>query len=212
MSFGTFLQQGGWAMWPIYACSLAALTVFIKKMVDLASSRLGDVSWFEKALQALRNADDDELHRVLRGAPHPAARVLDAGLSVRRASPDRIEAEARRVGNLEIQRAEAYLSVLSFIAQAAPLLGLLGTVLGMVDLFRGLQSSGLQSIDLALLSSGIWKALLTTAAGLTVALPTLAAYSYLVRRADSLRIQVSDLVQRMLTELSVMKPEDNRPR
>jgi biopolymer transport protein ExbB len=204
MSFGTFLQQGGWAMWPIYACSLAALAVFIKKMIDLAGARLGDVAWFDQALEALRARDDDALHRILRASRHPAARVLDAGLSVRRASPERIEAEARRVGNLELQRAEAYLSVLSFIAQASPLLGLLGTVLGMVDLFQGLQASGLQSIDLALLSSGIWKALLTTAAGLTVALPTLAAYSYLIRKADGLRLQVSDLVQRMLTELSVL--------
>jgi biopolymer transport protein ExbB len=119
-----------------------------------------------------------------------------------RRRPDRAEAEARRVGSLEIQKAESYLPLLSFIAQAAPLLGLLGTVLGMVDLFLGLQSSGLREVDVSLLSSGIWKALLTTAAGLTVAVPTLAAYSYLAHRADGLRLQVTDLVQQLLTEVA----------
>ncbi len=73
----------------------------------------------------------------------------------------------------EIQRLEKNLALLSFIAQVAPLLGLLGTVLGMVDLFIGLQGSGLSNVDVSALSSGIWKALLTTAAGLMVAVPTL---------------------------------------
>lgn len=190
-------------MVPIYGCSLVAMAVFLKKVSDLRSARLQHTGWFDEAMGAIRAGSDEDIHQILRSAAHPAARVLDAGLSVRHVSSERVEAEARRVGNLELQRAEAFLPVLSFIAQAAPLLGLLGTVLGMVDLFQGLQAGGLQTIDLAKLSSGIWKALLTTAAGLSVALPTLAGHAYLVRKAEALRIQISDLVQRTLTEMAL---------
>lgn len=189
-------------MIPIYACSVVAFAVFVKKLLDLFSTRLFDLTWFEEAMKAVRGSEDDAAEVALAASRHPASRVLRATLEVYRRRPDRAEAEARRVGSLEIQKAESYLPLLSFIAQAAPLLGLLGTVLGMVDLFLGLQSSGLREVDVSLLSSGIWKALLTTAAGLTVAVPTLAAYSYLAHRADSLRLQVTDLVQQLLTEIA----------
>ncbi|MEM1022665.1 MAG: MotA/TolQ/ExbB proton channel family protein [Myxococcota bacterium] len=208
MSFGAFLSQGGWAMGPIYLCSVVAFGVFIKKILEFRGARMGDLGWFDAFIEALRTKDVDRLGRSLDGPSHPGTRVLMAGLRVRRLGPEHVAAEARRVGTLELERAEAYLPILSFIAQAAPLLGLLGTVLGMVDLFQGLQSAGLDAIDLAQLSSGIWKALLTTAAGLTVALPTLAAYSYLARRAETLRVQLSNLTQTTLTELALQAERD----
>jgi len=208
MSIGELLQQGGWAMWPIYLCSVVALAVFVKKVIDLFSARLDEVEWFERGLDRVRAGADEEAARIFSQSGHPASRVVGAAFEVWQRRPDRAEAEARRVGSLELQKAESYLPLLSFIAQAAPLLGLLGTVLGMVDLFLGLQASGLRDIDVSLLSSGIWKALLTTAAGLTVAVPTLAAYSYLAHRADGLRLQVADLVQRLLTEVATRGEED----
>lgn len=211
MSIGALLQQGGWAMWPIYACSVVALAVFVKKLTDLFASRLQDLEWFDRALEQVRSGQDEAASITLAEARHPASRVLRATLEIWRRRPDRAEAEARRVGSLEAQKAESYLPLLSFIAQAAPLLGLLGTVLGMVDLFLGLQASGLREIDVSLLSSGIWKALLTTAAGLTVAVPTLAAYSYLAHRADGLRLQMTDLVQRLLTEVATRDHQDREP-
>lgn len=82
--------------------------------------------------------------------------------------------------------------------QVAPLLGLLGTVLGMIDLFTGFQQGGNSNINLTELSAGIWKALITTAAGLTIAVPTLAAHSYLSSRVDNVRFELSDLIQRIL--------------
>ncbi|MCB9645410.1 MAG: MotA/TolQ/ExbB proton channel family protein [Deltaproteobacteria bacterium] len=94
---------------------------------------------------------------------------------------------------------EAYLALLAFIAQAAPLLGLLGTVLGMVELFLGLEGAGLRDVDTSLLSAGIWKALLTTAAGLGVAVPTLAGHAYLASRVDLFRLALVDAVERLIT-------------
>ncbi len=197
---GELLQEGGWAMWPIYLCSIAALTVFVLKLQELLYARISDVSWFDDVLAAIKRDDRSAATARLETVRHPAARVLEAALELGVRRPDRAEAEARRVASLELQRAESYLPLLAFIAQAAPLLGLLGTVLGMVDLFVALQASGLREIDISLLSSGIWKALLTTAAGLTVAVPSLAAYSYLIAQADRLRLQMADMIQRLLNE------------
>jgi len=92
--------------------------------------------------------------------------------------------------------------LLAFITQVAPLLGLLGTVLGMVKMFFSLQQAGMSNVDVSLLSSGIWQALLTTAAGLMVAAPSLAAHSYLSTRLEHFRFHLKDSVERLLTALS----------
>ena len=113
-------------------------------------------------------------------------------------APDQVEAEAKRVATLELVRLERGVSVLSFLAKVSPLLGLLGTVLGMVDLFMGLQGAGQGDLAISDLASGIWKALLTTAAGLTVAVPALAGYTWLTSRVDHLRLQLADMVQRVM--------------
>lgn len=201
MSFGKLLAQGGFSMYPIYLCSVVALAVFLKKLFEIRAARLWDMGWLEQVMGALGRGQNDKIAAALTSSPHPGTRVVAAIVKTLERRPDRAEAEARRIGSLEIQQLERYLQLLAFIAQVAPLLGLLGTVLGMVDLFIGLQGAGIANVDVSALSSGIWKALLTTAAGLLVAVPTLAAYSYLISRTDYLRLQLADIIQRVLTEV-----------
>lgn len=201
MTVGELLTHGGWAMAPIYLCSIVALMIFVRKALDFRAQRLGDLSWFESVLGALEAAKISEARQRAEQASHPVGRVIVAMLAVAERRPDRVEAEAQRAGSLELQHLERNLGALSFIAQVAPLLGLLGTVFGMVELFMGLQGTGATSVDAALLASGIWKALLTTAAGLVVAVPALAAYSYLNSRTDSFRLVLRDSIERVLTTL-----------
>ncbi|MEQ9496524.1 MAG: MotA/TolQ/ExbB proton channel family protein [Deltaproteobacteria bacterium] len=203
MSLFELLSQGGWSMYPIYLCSVVALAVFVKKLLEIRAARLWDMGWLEAVVGALGRNQSEQLATALKSSPHPGTRVVAAMLSTLSRRPDRAEAEGRRVGSLELQQLEKNLALLSFIAQAAPLLGLLGTVLGMVDLFLGLQGTGMANVDVSTLSSGIWKALLTTAAGLLVAVPTLAGYSYLTSRTDHLRLQLANAIQRVLTEAPV---------
>lgn len=198
MSLGELLAQGGWTMIPIYACSLVGVGVFVHKLLQLRAARLSDWHWFEAVLEQFRRGAWDAAEQAARQTPHPAGRVASAMAVALRERPERVQDEAQRVGSLELQRLESNLGLLSFLAQAAPLLGLLGTVLGMVDLFIGLQSAGGGGVEVAKLSSGIWKALLTTAAGLTVAVPTLAGHSFLASRMDVARLQLSDAIQRVL--------------
>ena len=198
MSLGELMAQGGTTMIPIYLCSIAGLAVFIRKFLEFRSARLRDLNWLEPVLSLVRSGDYDDIAQACNGSPHPGTRVVHATISALKEKPQHAEAEARRVASLEIQKLEKNLNMLSFLAQVAPLLGLLGTVLGMVDLFIQLQGAGQGNIVVSELSSGIWKALLTTAAGLTVAVPALAAHSYLASQIDRLRLQVSNVIQRVL--------------
>lgn len=203
MTLGELLTNGGWAMVPIYLCSALAVAIFCKKLLEFRARRLTRFGWLDEVLEAVRTGDFDRAESRAEQTKNPAGRVVVAMLDVVGRRPDRVEAEAKRVGSLEIQTLEKHVGGLSFVAQAAPLLGLLGTVIGMVQLFMGLEGTETATVDAAMLSSGIWQALLTTAAGLAVAVPALAAYSYLNSRTDRFRLAMADAIQRVLTALPV---------
>ncbi|WP_143083471.1 MotA/TolQ/ExbB proton channel family protein [Nitrosomonas communis] len=192
---GEILAQGGWTMVPLYACSIVALAVSIRKLIEYRALHLSDLSWFEEALNLIRLGDFNAVSGACNHRSHPAARVVCAAAKALTERPELAESEARRVAILEIQKLEKNLSLLSFIAQIAPLLGLLGTVFGMIKMFMDLQEAGNSSINLSDLSSGIWEALVTTAAGLTIAVPTLAIHDYLSSRLDNVRLHLGDIIQ-----------------
>lgn len=199
MSLGRLLAEGGWPMIPLYLCSVAALAVFMRTWLQFRAARLGDLDWLDAVLEPLGRGDQGAARASCDRAAHPAARAIAAALEVMPTRPDRAAAEAARVGSLELQALERHLGTLSLIAQIAPLLGLLGTVIGLVGLFMDLERSGQAAAAVSGLSSGIWTALLTTAAGLVIAVPALAGHSYLAGRADRLRLAMHDAVERVLT-------------
>lgn len=201
MTLGELLTNAGWAMVPIYLCSALAVAIFAKKIIEFRARDLTRVDWLEDVLEALRTGDRETARGRAESTSNPAGRVVVSMLEVMDHRPDRVEAEAKRVGSLELQKLEKHVGGLSFVAQVAPLLGLLGTVVGMVELFMSLQGTGTATVDAAMLASGIWKALLTTAAGLTVAVPALAGYTYLNSRTDRFRLVMRDSIQRVLTAL-----------
>lgn len=205
MLLADILAQAGWSMFPLYLCSLVALAVFARKLLELRRARLSDLAWFERVLEYAKDGDFGAASAACVVSSHPGTRVVAAAARGLLVDAEVAQGEAKRVGSLEIQHAERGVGLLSFIGQAAPLLGLLGTVLGMVELFMSLQGTGLSGVDVGLLSSGIWKALLTTAAGLCIAVPVLAARSYLESRADRLRLQLSDLVQQLLFAAAISR-------
>ena len=195
------LAHGGLAMAPIYACSVVGLAVAVQRWLVLRAAHLDDTTWLEAALSAVSRNDLRRAAEHCLTSPHPAASTLAAMAATCIDRPDRAEAEAGRVGSQQIQRLERYVGLLSFIGRIAPLLGLLGTVIGMVRLFIGLQSAAPGQVDVALLSAGIWQALLTTAAGVIVAVPSLAVHAWLSARIDAVALQIHDAVERFLTAL-----------
>jgi len=207
---GELLLKGGWTMVPLYACSVVALVVFIHKLIAYRAAQLLDLSWEPEVIKSIQSGNLAAVPDAFNHSSHPAFNVVNAIVTALKERPVEAKSEALRVASLELQKLEKNLSLLSFLAQVAPLLGLLGTVLGMIDLFVGFQQGGNSNINLTELSAGIWKALITTAAGLTIAVPTLAAYSYLSSRVDNVRLQLSDLIQRILYATPQTQPETGR--
>ena len=123
--------------------------------------------------------------------------VLDATRCALEATPARAVEATEREADAVLDELGSGMDLLAFVAQVAPLFGLLGTVLGMVDLFAGMEAAG-AAAEMGTLSAGIWKALLTTAAGLIVAIPTLGLHAWFGRRLDRLQLAIEDGAGKLL--------------
>src|SRR5213596_3240904 len=180
-----YIQKGGLLMWPILGCSIIAIAVFAERLFYFHRATI-HVGEFLKGLSNLirRRNFAEALHESA-GTPGPVARVIHAAIIRHDAPRAELRDIVQEAAQLEVPKLERFLGVLATIAFLAPLLGLLGTVAGMIDAFSTIASSGGYA-TVTELSSGVYKSLLTTAAGLVVATPTFVAYSYLSSRVNTM--------------------------
>ena len=194
------LEAGGPVMLILAGMSVFAMTIVLVKLWQLAGLRNGGSERIETALDDWQAGRRREAVRQLAAAPNPLAQIVQTAMLGRLHDNDpaalREEIERRAARLLAALR--SHLRGLEVIASLSPLLGLLGTVIGMIDAFRALEAAGSQ-VDPSLLSGGIWVALLTTAAGLSVAIPTLVALNWLERLLDGLTRRLEDQVTRVFT-------------
>ncbi len=199
-SITPLFQQGGPVMYVLLALSILAVAIILAKLFQFSRSGLRRTGFVEPALADLRQAGHAKVLDDLQQQRGPVARVMesavrcgaDPAMSVRD-----VEAEVSRVGSAQIRNLESLLRGLSSIAHLSPLLGLLGTVTGMIAAFSQLEEAG-SRVDPSILSGGIWEALLTTAFGLTVAIPAMAAFYYLEGEVDRVRALMKDVSVRVL--------------
>lgn len=194
-------DRGGPVVVVLLGLSVLALAITLVKLAQFARARLWSHAWTAEVVDRARNGQLDaalQQARLRRGA---LARVLACALegAVR---TDRDEVHLREevegAAASELARLGSNLRGLDSIASLAPLLGLLGTVLGMIRAFIRLEEAG-SRVDPAVLAGGIWEALLTTAVGLTVAIPTLAVLAWLESQVDRTRRRMEEAVTRILT-------------
>jgi biopolymer transport protein ExbB len=176
---------GGPLMWPLLFCYLLALTIIIERFVFYTHVGV-DISKLQRLI--IDRVRDNDIKGALEHCGSnslPLARMMKAGLLKWGCTRAEIIEAMDEVGHFEVPELEKGLNILSAIGQAAPLIGLLGTVIGIASSFHSIQLrvSALNSIGLADISGGIWAALITTIAGLVVAVPILLFYSYFVARA-----------------------------
>ncbi|MEM6729186.1 MAG: MotA/TolQ/ExbB proton channel family protein [Pseudomonadota bacterium] len=198
---GAFLLQGGPVIWIIGGLSVLALTIILWKLMALL--RLG--VWAgraatERAIASWQAGRDDEAISAVTQKSSVRAQVARAAfnaLSKAEFTAEDAEKEILRVAKDRLAAARQGLKALELISTIAPLLGLLGTVIGMITAFQALQAAGARA-DPATLAGGIWEALLTTAAGMAVAIPTTMAVSYFEGVVDRLRIDIEDIATRIL--------------
>lgn len=186
-----FLAKGGILVGPIILCSVLALAIFLERLIRFARIRITGLGLVEKVAQYVGNGEDKKAVEMVRGANSPMGRVLANALEVKDQGREVLETVIAHATDEEVRALSRYLQPLAVIGNIAPLLGLLGTVIGMIKSFMVIQQMG-GKVNAAVLAGGIWEAMLTTALGLSVALPTMVAYSYLVSRVDKFEAELQD--------------------
>ncbi|MFT4730362.1 MAG: biopolymer transport protein ExbB [Granulosicoccus sp.] len=202
------LHRGGPVVWILVLLSFFALTLIIAKTLQFWRLRIASHEFLEDSLRHWRRGHWQDATKTLSSVPRqPVARVMDAAMQGLLAGHQEsvVREEVTRIAKKHIERLRGWMRALELIANLSPLLGLLGTVLGMIEAFQKLESAGNQ-IDPALLSGGIWQALLTTAVGLIVAIPALVAHQWLDRRIDRCEHMMEDCTTRVFTSHTNKKP------
>jgi biopolymer transport protein ExbB len=181
--------EGGILMWPIMLCSIVALAIAIERFFSLRRATIDTREFMDTMRTVLRQNRIQEAIGICDETDGPIARITKAGLLKHKRSKADIREAIEDQGHLEIPRLERYLSALATCANVAPLLGLLGTVSGMIKAFAQIQHKQGQ-VNPSDLAEGIGNALVTTAAGLTVAIPTLVVYNYFVSRVENMIVEM----------------------
>jgi biopolymer transport protein ExbB len=198
-----FFDKGGVIMYVLAALSVYAVGVILFKIFQFITANVFDRSFVDATIQAIRAGDLEKARAELQEARGPVARIMQASLdcvSNREMLQSSREAEISRVGSADMRYLESHMRGLEMVANVAPLLGLLGTVIGMVTAFAQLESAGTR-VDPSLLAGGIWEALLTTVGGLVVAIPAVAAYYILDGIIERVRGSMKDVsIQIMMLE------------
>ena len=180
------VQSGGWLMVPILLCSVIAAAISVERLWTLQRSRIAPKNLLSQVWSALKNHEMDS-HRLrdLR-ASSPLGQVLATGIANAERGREVMKEAMEEVASQVTHDLERYLTSLGVIASISPLLGLLGTVVGMIQVFTALMLEG--SGNANVLAGGISQALITTAAGLSVAIPAIMFHRFFLRRVDELVI------------------------
>jgi len=201
----TMTGQGSPVLIALAALSVLALAIVLLKLYQFARIGLWSTRWIDDVLAAVGRGEADAALARAKSSPNPVARVLEVAIAGRndpQLCEGHLREEVQRSGNAEIAALESRLRGLETVGTLAPLLGLLGTVLGMIRAFMRLEEGG-SRVDPSLLSGGIWEALLTTAVGLAIAIPAMAVLTWLESQIDRLRRTLADSVTRVLTSPSL---------
>ncbi len=179
----TMVLQGGWVFGLIVLLGIAALLVFFERLLHLRRAQIDYGDFLKGVCNVLENGNIEEAMMICEDTPGPAAAVVLTAIRHRQGTPEAIRAAVENTGRAEISRLERRLASLAVTCQIAPLLGLLGTLLGVVSIVQTMnaQAPVVQSTDL---TAGLMQALVTTVAGLLVAIPCHAMYSMLMVRIE----------------------------
>lgn len=194
-----FLVLGGPAIWAIAALSVAALTLILWKIWRLALIGAWSKGRAQDAVAAFAAGRAGDARGIVEGRRGVRSKVVTHAIAARAAMPEPdAREETARVAKRALAEARSGLRGLELISTIAPLLGLLGTVMGMIAAFQALQESGARA-DPSTLAGGIWEALLTTAAGMAVAIPAAAALTWFESVIDRIRLDLEDAATRIFT-------------
>ncbi len=194
------ITAGGPVTLILLAMSIVTLTVILVKLWQFTAAGVGRAGALDQALALWRDGREDEAIQRIGARGGPAGRVAAHAMGALHTGTEeaRVREDTERVALVEIAGLRSWLRVIETTVQTAPLLGLFGTVLGMIASFRALEGAGAQA-DPAVLAGGIWVALLTTAVGLAIAIPAALALTWFQGRIERERERIEDAATRVFT-------------
>jgi len=200
LSFTEWLAQtwtdGDWMMYPLGLCALLGLIVIVWKLVDLTTKASRTRKFLREVDALIAQRKIPQALAVARDSNSPAARILAAGLERHDEGSERVMKAIENVGLIEMASLENGLVWLATVSNVAPLLGFLGTVIGMIQAFQAIESAG--EVEPTVVAGGIKVALITTAFGLAIAIPINIAHNYFVTRIDRLVLDMEESAQKMI--------------
>jgi biopolymer transport protein ExbB len=171
-------------------CSLVSFTIFIERLIHLKKSEIDTNKFIISLRKVISEGNIVEAMRLCENAGGTIANIIKAGLCKHNRGKEQIENAMEISGLIEISQLEKNAKILSIIAHIAPLIGLLGTVLGFIQAFSEMRMSGLVDISATRIGEAMEYALVTTAAGLVVAIPSVIAYNYIVSRVEGFVLEI----------------------
>lgn len=193
----------GFMRWPLLTCVFIGFVVIIWKFFDLLMKSTRTKKVLSEVDELLAQHRIEEALEATRNSDAPAAKILYAGLDRHEEGTERVMKAIENQGLIELSKLEKGLVILATLTNVAPLLGFLGTVIGMIIAFQSIEAAG--EVEATLVAGGIKVALLTTAAGLVIAIPVSISHNYFVSRIDSLVIDMEESAQKMIDALHAME-------
>jgi biopolymer transport protein ExbB len=191
------INSGGPVMWLILFCGVIALTIFLERFFHLHRAQIKVDDFLNGITTNLTHGNDLEAISICDQTPGPAAHLVRTALLHRSDPTDELINAVQQAGIREIPRLERHMNLLITLAQVLPMLGLLGTVLGLLNMLAALQA-GSPLAEIGDLSAGLWTALLTTAAGLCAGIPAYAGYHFLINRVESIALDMEQTTEEII--------------
>lgn len=196
-------SKGGWIMGVLAILSLVAVYIFVERFIAIRRAGKDDRLFMDRIRDYIKSGDVKSAINFCRTTNTAAARVMERGISRMGKPAAEIQSAIENTGNLEVAALEKRLSILATISGGAPMIGFLGTVIGMVEAFWQMSNAG-GNIDISLLSGGIYQAMITTVGGLAVGIIALFGYNYLVAKVDSV---VNEIEAKSLSFMDIVNED-----
>jgi biopolymer transport protein ExbB len=206
--FQQLMSSGGVIMWLLFGCSFAAFLIVVERFLHYHRAQIDVPEFLQGLFNILRRNKVVEAIAICDETPGPVAHVIRAAILRANRDEAAIRHAVEEASLSEIPRLEKHLKTLATLAHLAPMLGFLGTVLGMIGAFQAMEEAG-AFVSTSDLAKHIWKALLTTAGGLSVAIPCYAFYNFLVGRVESLALDMEKAASEMIYFLTHHKLDLN---
>jgi len=200
------VKSGGWLMWPIVLCSVVALAIIAERVWALQKNKICPKHLLAQIWTWIKNGELETSKIKMLQSGSPLGRILAAGLLNRHHDRAIMKEAIEETGRQVVVDMERFLNTLGTVAQVTPLLGLLGTVVGMIKVFTAITAEGVGNASQ--LAGGISEALITTAAGLAVAIPALMCYRYFQRKVDELVISMEQESLKLVEVLLGLRERD----